>query len=105
MEDVYKRTSVNDEFFFLFLNLSVVPNKSTPRLTFSAKWNKRDRVWYNAIHFISDGFAAIAVVDAKAPYYHLFSSLLVSHLWSQKQQQQQQERDLFISIPQKGLKN
>ena len=74
-------------------------------LTFSANWNKRDKVWYNAIHFKSDVFAPIAVVDAKAPYYDLFSSLLVSHLCAQKQQQQQQERHLFISIPQTGLKN
>ena len=73
-------------------------------LTFSANWNKRDRVWKNAIHFKSDVFAAIAVVAAKAPYYHLFSWRRVSHLWAQKQQQQQRERDLFISIPQKGLK-
>ena len=30
-------------------------------------WNKRDKVWKNASHFKSGVFAAVAIVDAKAP--------------------------------------
>ena len=70
MEDVNKRKRI---FFFLFQNLSVVPNKSTP--------GKFVNIWHflgtgisvikfekTRIHFKSDFFAAVAVVDAKAPY-------------------------------------
>ena len=38
-------------------------------LPFSANWNKRDSVWKTRIHFKSDVFTAVAVVDAKAPLY------------------------------------
>ena len=37
--------------------------------TFSVNWNKRDKVWKTLIHFKSDVFAAVAVVDAKTPLY------------------------------------
>ena len=33
--------------------------------TFSVNWNKRDKVWKMLIHFKSDVFAAVAVVDAR----------------------------------------
>ena len=37
-------------------------------VTFSADWYKREEVWKNArIYLKSDVFAAVAVVDAKAP--------------------------------------
>ena len=36
-------------------------------LPFSSNWNKRDSVWKTGIHFKSDVFTAVAVVDAKAP--------------------------------------
>ena len=38
-------------------------------LPFSANWNKRDSVLKTGIHFRSDVFTAVAVVDAEAPYY------------------------------------
>ena len=38
-------------------------------LPFSANWNKRDSVWKTGVHFKSDVFTAVAVVDAKAPLY------------------------------------
>ena len=60
------------EFFFLYLNLSSVPDESTPG-KYAYIWHFR-RIWKNAtkfektrIHFKSDVFAAVAVVDAKAP--------------------------------------
>ena len=37
-------------------------------MTFSADWHKREEVWKKArIYLKSDVFAAVAVVDAKAP--------------------------------------
>ena len=62
MEDVNKRGRI---FFFLYLNLSAVPKKFTFIFTFSLNWNKHAKK--TQIHFNSDVFAAIAVVDAKAP--------------------------------------
>ena len=47
------------------LNLSAVPKKFTYILTFSLNWNKHAKK--TQIHFNSDVFAALAVVDAKAP--------------------------------------
>ena len=37
-------------------------------LTFSGNWNKHDKVEKTRIHYKSDVFAAVAVVDGKAPY-------------------------------------
>ena len=42
---------------------------NSPTFTFSVNWNKRDKVWKTLIHFKSDVFAAVAVVDAKTPLY------------------------------------
>ena len=60
------------EFFFLYLNLSSVPDESTPG-KYANIWHFR-RIGINAtkfektrIHFKSDISAAVAVVDAKAP--------------------------------------
>ena len=63
MEDVTKRGRI---FFFLYLNLSAVPKKFTYILTFSLNWNKHAKKKIQ-IHFNSDVFAAIAIVDVKAP--------------------------------------
>ena len=60
-EDGNKRGRI---FFFLYLNLSAVPKKFTYILTFSLNWNKHAKK--AQIHFNSDVFAVIAVVDAKA---------------------------------------
>ena len=72
-EKEQERWSVRQhEVFFLYLNLSSVPDESTPG-KYAYIWHFR-RIWMNAtkfektrIHFKSDVFAAIAVVDAKAP--------------------------------------
>ena len=48
------------------LNLSAVPKKFTYILTFSLNWNKHAKKKIQ-IHFNSDVFAAIAIVDVKAP--------------------------------------
>ena len=60
--------------FFLSLNLNAVPKKST--LEKFAFFRHFHRIRINAkkfektpIHFKSDVFAAVAVVDAKTPYY------------------------------------
>ena len=69
MENANKRRRIS----FLFLSLSPVPKKSTP-VKFAHishfQWTginetKIEKTW---IHFKSDVFAAVAVVDAKAPY-------------------------------------
>ena len=71
MKDVNKRRQT----FFLFLNLSSVPKKSTPgKFAYIRHFH---RTGINAtkfekktpIHFKSDVFAAVAVVDAKSPSY------------------------------------
>ena len=62
----------DDKLFFLFLNLSAVPKKSTPgKLTYISYFQ---RIEINAtklekmpIHFKSDVFAAVTFVDAKSP--------------------------------------
>ena len=68
MEDVNKRPGN----FLLFLNLSSVPKKSTPGKFAYIRYFQRTKI--NAtkfektpIHFKSDIFGAVAVVDAKSP--------------------------------------
>ena len=74
MEDINKRK------LFLFHNLSVVPKKSAP--------GKFDYIWHfqgtgisviqfekTRIHLKSDFFAAVAVVDAEAPYWPIWGRL------------------------------
>ena len=75
LHDYDVKTS-DDEIFFLFLNLSAVPRKSTPGIFANIRHFQRiQRIGINAtkfektqIHFKSDVFAAVAVVDAKTPY-------------------------------------
>ena len=63
----------NDEFFFLFLDLSAFPKKTTPgKFVFICHFQLTG---INAIdfeekriHFKCDVLAAVAFVDAKAPY-------------------------------------
>ena len=71
---VLRRTQTSDdEIFFLFLNLSAVPKKSTPgRSAYDIR--RFQRTGINAtmsektqIHFKSDVFASLAIVDAKTP--------------------------------------
>ena len=74
MEDVNKRGRI---FFLLYLNLSAIPKKFTRYiLTLSLNWNKHAKK-NTQIHFKSDVFAAIAVVDAEAP---LVSQGITAHL-------------------------
>ena len=69
MDDVNKRRR-------MFLSLSkrecgpqeINSRKIRLRLTFSADWNKRDNVEKTRMPFQSDVFAAVAVVDVKAPF-------------------------------------
>ena len=72
MEDVNKRRRIS----FSLSNLEYDPQEINSReirihLPFSANWNKRDKDCKTGIHFKSDVFAAVAVVDAKAPCYLL----------------------------------
>ena len=64
MEDVNKRRRI----FFFLSKLECGPQEITSseirlQLLFSANWNNRDKA---GIHFKTDVFAAVAVVDAKA---------------------------------------
>ena len=69
MEDVNK----HDKIFFLFLNLSAVPKKSTPgKLAYIRHFRHFQRIEINSktfektlIRFKGDVFASVAVVDAK----------------------------------------
>ena len=62
----------HDESLFLSLNLSAVLKKSTPE-KFTYIWHFQQiginatKIEKTGIHFKTDVFAAVAVVDAKAP--------------------------------------
>ena len=67
------RKKSDDEFFFLLLNVSAVPKKSTPgkfAYTLHFQRNGINAIKYEEtrIHFKNGVFAAFAVVDAKSPY-------------------------------------
>ena len=71
--------------FFLSLNLNAVPKKST--LEKFAFFRHFHRIRINAkkfektpIHFKSDVFAAVAVVDAKTPYCWAVAGDFCSHI-------------------------
>ena len=65
-----KQATMN--LFFLSQNLSAVLNKSTPgKFAYSChcgNWNNATKIEKTGIHLKTDIFAAVAVVDAKAPY-------------------------------------
>ena len=66
------RKTSDDKLFFLFLNLSAVPKKSTPRkLAYISYFQlieiNTTKLEKTPIHFKSDVFAAITFVDAKSP--------------------------------------
>ena len=70
MEDV----TSDDETFFLFLNWGAVPKKSTPaKFAYIRHFQEIGinvtKFEKTLIHFKSDVFAALAVVDAKTPYH------------------------------------
>ena len=49
---LWRTLTSDDEYLFLFSNLSAVSKKSERNSpTFSAKWNKRDKVWKTRIHY------------------------------------------------------
>ena len=71
---LWRTQTSDDQFFFLFLNLSAVDKKSNLE-KFTHIWHFQ-RIGINAttfekarIPFQSDVFAAVAFVDAKASYY------------------------------------
>ena len=62
----------DDKLFFLFLNLSAVPKKSTPgKLAYISYFQRIEinatKLEKTPIHFKSDVFAAVTFVDAKSP--------------------------------------
>ena len=69
-----KQATSNDELFFLFLNLSAVPKKSTPGKfpyirNFQQIGINTTKVGKTPIHFKSHVFDAVTFVDAKNPYF------------------------------------
>ena len=68
MEDVNKRRRIS----FSLAGVKCAPQEINSweirlRLPFSANWKKTRQSLKTGIHFKSDVFAAVAVVDAKAP--------------------------------------
>ena len=66
------RKTSDDKLFFLFLNLSAVPKKSTPgKLAYISYFQRIEinatKLEKTPIHFKSDVFAAVTIVDAKSP--------------------------------------
>ena len=83
------RKQAKTSFFFLFQNLSVVPKKSTPGkfayiLHFQGTGTSVRQFEKTRIHFKSDFFAAVAVVDAKAPYYREYLRVLEALWWNKR---------------------
>ena len=71
MEDVNKRRRIS----FSLLNLSAVLKKSTPgKFAYTSHFQQigknATKIEKTGIHFKTDVFAAVAVVDAKAPLVH-----------------------------------
>ena len=69
MEDVNKRRRIS----FSLLNLSAVLKKSTPgKFAYTCHFQQiginATKIEKTGIHFKTDVFAAVAVVDAKAPF-------------------------------------
>ena len=70
MQDVNKRWRVS----FSLPKLECAPQEINSReirlhLPFSANWNESDKDWKKTgIHFKTDVFATVAVVDVKGPY-------------------------------------
>ena len=70
MEDINKRQGIS---FSLSLNLSAILKKSTPgKFAYTCHFQQigtnATKIEKTGIHFKTDGFAAVAVVDAKASY-------------------------------------
>ena len=70
MEEVNKRRRIS---FSLSLNLSAVLKKSTPgKFAYTCHFQqigiKATKIEKTGIHFKTDVFAAVVVVDAKAPF-------------------------------------
>ena len=79
------RKTNDDKLFFLFLNLSVVPKKSSSgKLAYISYFQRIEinvtKLEKTPIHFKSDIFAAITFVDAKSPYFQPLSRLCVEHV-------------------------
>ena len=93
MDDANKRRRIFHLFFKIEFGAQVISSREI-RLhsTFSANWNKRDKVKKTRNHFKSDAFAAVAVVDAQAPCYlnqevnlHRYRKILLSFSFRLKQ--------------------
>ena len=71
MEDVNKQRRISISLSKLECGAQEINSREIRlHLPFSANWNKRDKDWKKkGIHFKTDVFAAVAIVDAKAPYY------------------------------------
>ena len=68
MEDVNKRRRISFSPSKLEYGPQEINSKEIRlHLPFSANWNKRDKDWKNGNLLTTDVFAAVAVVDAKAP--------------------------------------
>ena len=93
MDDVNKRRRIFHFLFKLEFGAQVINSwEIRQHSTFSANWNKRDKVKKTRNHFKSDIFAAVAVVNAKASFYlnqevnlHCYRKILLSFPFCLKQ--------------------
>ena len=81
----YERRKQATTKFFLFLNLNAVSKKSTlEKFAFFRHFHririKAKKFEKTPIHFKSDVFAAVAVVDAKTPYCWAVAGDFCSHI-------------------------
>ena len=87
MEDVNKRRRISFSLSKVECSSQEINAREIRlHLPFSANWNKRDSVWKTGIHFKSDVFTAVTVVDAKAPFLsrggHFVSEELKSFVYA-----------------------
>ena len=93
MDDVNKRRRIFHVLFNLEFGAQVINSREIRLVsTFSATWNKRDKVKKREIILKVTLFAAVAVVDAKAPCYlnqevnlHRYRKILLSFSFRLKQ--------------------
>ena len=103
MEDVNKRRRIS----FSLSKLECGPQEIISReirlhLPFSANWENATKIEKTGIHFKTDVFAAVAVVDAKAPYYYLdrllTRTVLMNNRVRVKKKIEKTERQLRINL-------
>ena len=103
MEDVNKRRRISFSLSKLECGpQEIISGEIRLHLPFSANWKNATKIEKTGIHFKTDVFAAVAVVDAKAPYYYLdrllTRTVLMNNRVRVKKKIEKTERQLRINL-------